>query len=101
MSEYTDFQKQALAETLEFIGETITCGAIELQAIVSTVTFEEELGQGGVERITGATAIVQRCDLEPLPAIGEIVLYGSRRYRLMKIEEDSISYELVLATSAK
>lgn len=90
-----------MLESIDMFGECITYGSESAQAVVNTITFEEELEAGGISRSYAALAVCKKDAFAVLPKVGAIMLYSGKRFRIAKVETDPFALEITLESSDK
>lgn len=100
MNDFEQLTEQALSETIGVIGETIQFKDEDIPAIVSEIRVTEELIDGGILEKRGIKIVLKKSNFN-IPAVGEKVIYSGRAYRIIEINHDSVSWELVADTDAK
>ena len=100
---FNEFNQSALEEVLSFLGETFTLNGTAYTGVVNraelSLSFEPEIpGQAAEESIT---VIALRTDFLTAPAVGEVLAYDGRNYRVSEVTRDPVSYELSCKTATR
>lgn len=84
----------------EVLGEKVQYKTMDLYAIVSDVTYTEDLLDGGVRQDRGVKIVIK--DTQGwTPAVGDVVFYGAEGYRVIEVSKDILAYELTCETNSK
>ena len=95
MSQFAQTYAAGCVEAIGTIRDRIEYQEKQYDAVVGEETYQNALGEGGVEPSRGLTATVLKAGA-PSFRMGGIVRYAGRRYRIVGIDTDAASIDLTL-----
>lgn len=102
MNDFELFTTNALDETVKLIGSSFTYKGIVYKGIVSPIELSTEFTSDGLlGEVFTTSLIVKKSILPTTPKSGETLYLESIKGRVMKVDDDGISYIMAIQTATK
>jgi hypothetical protein len=86
--------EQDFLEAITDFGETITHEGTAISALVSIVKQSKDFELMGTFLADGISVTATKGDFDTAPAIGDIIIYKTKSYRINEVGEDGESYSI-------